>query len=490
MKRSILRGVRFLAIALLLTIRLSAALPAATVWEVRPTVGANTNGGGFVTGSAGTDWSQQNAAQYSLTNGVTNGTTLVATVSATADMVGNIAYIAGGTGSITAGWYQVVSEVLGVSITVDRSTGLTAGTGVTINIGGALSTIVQANTNATIANVIWIKATGTTTVTSALTVTLVSNGAPGNPYSFIGYSSTRGDNGQITWTTATNSINLVEFTAAFNVLFENIVFTDTAGTPGDGLLAKTSGSTQSVYVENCSFSGFNNAINGDWAVAWAFQGLYLLNSRITASTSRGLFNSGNTYVYGSMIDNNGSDGAYWDGGNSAASWWIIENSILYNNAGNGYVQANAAATGVTVISNSDFSTNGAAGILVGNALSPAAYISTSIFDANTTYGISAGASGSTIVPFVGYKNGFYNNGTAPIAPTIAPGIGTITLSASPYVSLGTNFALNNTSGGGAALKSAGFPSTIPNGGSGGPAVGALQPSVSAAGGQKGFPIVQ
>src|SRR5579863_5594377 len=125
-----------LFIALLLTLPTYAALPSTTVWEVRPTVGSNTNGGGFVTGSSGTDWSQFNAAQYALTNGVTNGTTTVATTSASADMVGNIAYIAGGTGSITAAWYQIVSQTTGVSIVVDRSTGLTAGSGVTINIGG------------------------------------------------------------------------------------------------------------------------------------------------------------------------------------------------------------------------------------------------------------------------------------------------------------------------------------------------------------------
>jgi hypothetical protein len=43
------------------------ALSSATVLEVR-TTGVDTNGGGFVTGATGTDFSQQNAAQYSGTN--------------------------------------------------------------------------------------------------------------------------------------------------------------------------------------------------------------------------------------------------------------------------------------------------------------------------------------------------------------------------------------------------------------------------------------
>lgn len=480
-----------LIIAVLFALRLSAALPAATVWEVRPTVGSNTNGGGFVTGSSGTDWSQQNGTQYALTNGITNGTTLIATISATADMVGNIAYIAGGTGSITAGWYQVVSEVLGVSITVDRATGLTAGTGVTINIGGALSTIAQANTNAVAYNVIWVKATGTYTVTSPLTVTLVNNSAPGNPYSFIGYSSTRGDNGQVTWTTSTNSINLVEFTESFGVLFQNIIFTSTAGTPGDGLHAKTSANSQSTYVINCLFSGFNSAINGNFNVDWAFQGLYVFNSRVTASKSYGIINSGNTHLWGDMIDNNGAtsgvDGAQWGGGSSAAQWWVIENSIFYANNHSGFSSTNGAATGVTIIRNNDFSTNGTAGLTLTNALSPASVISCNIFDSNTTYGLNGGGAG-TLLPFQFYANAYYNNGTAP-SQGIAPGIGTVTLSTSPYVSVGTNFALNNTTGGGASLKTQCFPASIPNGGSGAPAVGALQPS-GAGGGQHGFPVVQ
>lgn len=41
------------------------ALPAATVWEVRTTGSDAACSGGFVAGASGTDYSQQNAAQYS-----------------------------------------------------------------------------------------------------------------------------------------------------------------------------------------------------------------------------------------------------------------------------------------------------------------------------------------------------------------------------------------------------------------------------------------
>ena len=476
-------------IALALAVPGFGALPAATVWEVRPTVGADTNGGGFVTGSAGTDWSQFNAAQYALTNGVTNGTTTVATVSASADMVGNIAYITGGTGSVTAAWYQVVSESAGVSITVDRSTGLTAGTGVTINIGGALATIKQANTNAVVSNIVYVKATGTYTVTTAMTVSLISTLSPDNPYSFIGYTTTRGDNGQVTWTTSTNSIDLVDFSDAYNVKFQNFIFTSTAGTPGNGFQASAGANSTSTYVINCSFSGFNVGILGNYTVNWAFQGLYLINSRVTASVSHGVLNSGNMYIFGSKFDNNGGDGVQFNNSSSGGNWLVVSNSIFYKNTVNGLNNLSANGTSVIAIFNSDFSTNTQVGLLMAAANFPAVQIANCIFDANTGFGISAGTTpGGLLYPWLSYSNAFYSN-TGGTTQNLAPGIGTITLSASPYVSAGTNFALNTTTGGGKLLINTGFPGVMP-GGTGYTSVGALQPQASSGGGQHGYPIVQ
>src|SRR5580658_5068799 len=213
------------------------ALPAGSVWEVRPTVGSDTNGGGFVTGSSGTDYSQANSkntvgSDISTTDGVGNGTTTwtSATGNFSTAIVGNIIYLSGS--GITTGWYQVTARGSATSITLDRSPG--TGTGATMNIGGALATVAQAYTNSVPSNTVYVKATGSYTVTTALVISLQSNSSPGNPFSIIGYTSTRGDNGQFTWTTATNSINLINLTSGstsdINVLFQNISFTTTAGT--------------------------------------------------------------------------------------------------------------------------------------------------------------------------------------------------------------------------------------------------------------------
>lgn len=171
------------------------AIAAGAVYEVR-TTGSDTNGGGFVTGSSGTDWSQQNSAQYAVTNAVTNGTTTITSSTANfgTDVVGNILYIQGGTGSITAGWYQITSRTNSTTIVVDRSTGLTTGTGATLNIGGALASPGQAAQIATTnGNKIWINQ-GTYNVST-------STAGSGGPVStgtnsqivIEGYDVTRGD---------------------------------------------------------------------------------------------------------------------------------------------------------------------------------------------------------------------------------------------------------------------------------------------------------
>jgi hypothetical protein len=485
-----------LFIALLLTLPTYAALPSTTVWEVRPTVGSDTTASGcFDSAKAGTDYSQQNAAQYNATDlvlgaGGTSGTSV--SHSFVAADVGNCIHITAGT-NFTPGYYEITAAAAGVA-TFDRSAGSAAATGGTYYVGGALATVANANTNSVASNTVWIKATGTYTVTSAMTVTLTSAGSLHIPLSFTGYTTTRGDNGQFSWTTATNSVDLVDFTAANNVTFQNILFSSTAGTKAAGLNALSTGNSLNISVINCKFTGFLNAILGNFTVNWAFAPLYLVNSRITASTGVGVVNSGSTYIIGSMIDNSTGDGADWSGGATASSSsWVVENSIFYKNGGQGLsLPGIGGGSPIAIVNHSDFSTNTGVGLLTGQTLIPSIQISNSIFDANGTYGIASGALNTNLMPWQLYNNAFFNNGTGQVQ-SVNAGIGAITLTSSPYVSLGgLNFALNSTSGGGAALKGTGFPGVLTNGGGTGYAnVGALDPMAgSAGGGAHGFPIVQ
>jgi hypothetical protein len=183
------------------------ALSANTVWEVRSATGSDTNGGGWVVGSTGTDLSQSDSPTYSVTDAVTAGTTTITSATANfgTNVVGNILYIQGGTASITAGWYQITVRTNSTTITVDRSTGLTAGTGATLKIGGALATLGTLNSVMIASNLAYIKGTGfTSTATLTWSITVAPTGATAYTR-LVGYTTTRGDAGRCLLTLQTNT---------------------------------------------------------------------------------------------------------------------------------------------------------------------------------------------------------------------------------------------------------------------------------------------
>lgn len=169
------------------------ALSATTVWEIRQ-AGADTNGGGYKTGSTGTDWTQQNAAQYALTAIATAGVGAVfLTASAAADMVGNIAHVVSGT-NFTAGFYEILSVVAGVSVTCDANVCTGVGASGVINIGGALASIgkigsASANQGAVAGNLLCVKNDGAYSI--GATETFSPSGTAASPIRIVGYSSTR-----------------------------------------------------------------------------------------------------------------------------------------------------------------------------------------------------------------------------------------------------------------------------------------------------------
>jgi hypothetical protein len=349
------------------------------------------------------------------------------------------------------------------------------------------------NTNAQPSNTVWVKATASYTETSTLTISMDSHAAPGTPYSFIGYTSTRGDNGQFTWTSATNSVHIITLGAANNVLFQNIIISSTAGTRGNGITTPTSGSalSQNVTLNNIKITGCNIGIDGDWTSVYTISGLFLYGSRVTASVSDGIVNASNTYIFGSQLDNNGGNGfRQATSAPIAGANFVFDHTVIYKNNLNGISMVNGGSTESQVLTLSfcDVSTNTDAGVLLANQINPVASFSNSIFDANGTYGVD-GSTGTITIQALQFNNAFYNNTTA-ATRNINAGIGTITLTAQPYTTVGSNFLLNTTAGGGAALKGAGFPGTIPNGGTGAPDVGAVQSFANASGGQTGYPIVQ
>ena len=185
---------------------------ASTVWEVRPGTGNANNGGGF--GGTGTDYSNQNTAQYSFlaaggtyTNNLTATNVNPAVLSSasynfTASDVGNVINITAGT-NFVAGRYQIIS-VAANAATLDRNccTGGAASVG-SGYVGGAITTPDAIYATIVAGNKVWINNGGATAATM-LGARSFTAGTIGAPVVFEGYNASRGDLASETWATAHN----------------------------------------------------------------------------------------------------------------------------------------------------------------------------------------------------------------------------------------------------------------------------------------------
>lgn len=473
-----------LTVILLLTALLSfAALPTATTWELR-TAGSDSNGGCYVTGSTGTDFSQQNSAQYTFTDLVLATTTTMTSVSHlfVATDVGNCIHITAGTG-FTTGFYQILSISTGIA-TVDRAAGTMGSTGGTFAVGGAVLVPSTVNANATGGNQVYVKA-GTYTFTTTMVISLDSNKLPA--FRWIGYTTTRGDNGRATFTTATDSTNLIGVTGsvAENVEFDNFSFTTTASTKFDVFHA-TANNGYSFMVVNCVFDGFRHAINGDFAVDFEFSPFYVINSEIKNSTSDGIINSGQLIVSGSYIHDNGGKGVLKTIGNPTNGADVYVNSIIKSNTSDGVFipMPTAIASRVPpIIYSTVFMSNGGDGLHLNNTgsiFTAGIVMNNNIFYSNT--GAAVNSTTNVFAPVAAFSNAYGSNGGGNLI-NVQAGIGDVTLTSNPFVnSASNNFALNSTAGGGAALKAVGYPGVLTIGGTGYIDIGVLQSQGSAGAG--------
>ena len=254
------------------------ALPNTAVWEIRPTVGSDTNGGGFDSTAGGTDMSQFNnknaaactscqssTANISTTDAIAAGTTTITSITAafTSAITGNIINLSGGTGSLTSGWYRA-AFVSSTSITVDRAVAI--GTGITMNIGGAFSTLGQMNGIAVQSNITWVKASGTISITSGIPINYSSNGSANASTQISGYTSTRGDGGVVTIQQTSGTSNpMVGISGIGALTFRNFVF-DCNSTATTALsIQGTNGSNiaENILAKNC---GGGNTVNFNMVV--------------------------------------------------------------------------------------------------------------------------------------------------------------------------------------------------------------------------------
>ncbi len=472
-----------------------AALPPLVQWNVQTgtslTIGADTNGGGFVSGGTGTDYSKQAAAQFSGTNLASlTGTTNPCTISsvthnfASTD-VDNIIQITAGT-SWTTGFYRIVSAAANIA-TLDRACGSAATlTGGTWALGGALATLskayaaCQSGANTPSNPTVWVNGT------TALTTTLTPDGAACPSITTQGYSATYGDAGRAIITTATNSVRLISFAGSLGwATFRQIDFTTTAATPTDFIYASTTNLYYGLLIDNCTLTGAAGGtavgILGDFNTDYYFYHLYILNSRITAMSGDAIKNGGNTYIIASSIDNNAKWGSDTQSQVSPQVMLCIDSVIASNGSGGGsggiLFQQGTGGGGISW--GCDYYNNTGPGWQQSTRQTSIFY--NNMYDSNSSYGIAGGTNLSSIGPLAFGYSGFRNNGTAQTQISMV-GTNNPTVTVSPFTTPGTDFSLNSTAGGGAALKGAGFPGTVPHSGTGFRDVGALNGNAGAAGG--------
>ncbi len=457
------------------------ALPSSGVWEVRPTNGSDTNGGGFDSAAigTGTDFSQQNAkntvgnniSTTDLTTTTTGSFTCTsATAAFTTAITGNFIYLSGGSGgTVTTSRYRA-TYVNATQINLDRSPGAAA-TNVTMNIGGALQTLGQVNTILTASNTnttgqtVWMKAEANVNVTAQITLS-PSGGSPSlQPTQINGYTTTRGDNGQVTLKVSSGtSYTMLFMQVNAPVIIRNFVLDGNAATGIVGCtLEGTNVLAQNFLVQNCKNGGmlFNN--NGNAAVQCTVTACcatsgsafrveqsngpnYLIDCVAYANSATGFLGSTGILIRCISANNTGasSDGFASLGSNTNAS--ILDHCLAYSNGRDGF-HINGAIVTPLVLANC---------VAWGNSGK----------DINWVDAFTAGA-------LVTYCN-FYATSTNYVA-----GFGDVVLSGDPTVAGGSNnFALNNTAGAGAAVRGAGFPGVLAVGGTGYASGGPLDPQIT------------
>lgn len=221
------------------------------VVTLNTTAGCTSNATASLTaGTYGVDYSQIDTAIATSSTATSSGAgSVILFAGSTQSMIGNFVHVISGT-NFTAGWYEIISEVAGVSITTDRASTTGIGAIGVINIGGSgrLNGLEDAfKVMLPAASLVWVK-NGTYTFSSGAG-TANSNATGILPSFFIGYNAIRGDvcNGtnRPLWILGANV-----FTSAQDTILVNISGTSTAA---GGFSMGVQGN-----VVNCKFLNTSN----------------------------------------------------------------------------------------------------------------------------------------------------------------------------------------------------------------------------------------
>lgn len=430
------------------------ATPTDTVWEVR-TSGASTNSGGFAASLGGTDYSRQNSPQYSVTDLAIDGAdnTKVTSASHTfvsADVGNTIRFTAGV--NFTQAVYMILSVSAGAAI-LDRACGTAGATAGSASVGGAfnsLATMFAVNALLFLAgNTIYVK--GGSSYSLAAGASSSKAGTRAARIALIGYTSSRGDNGQVTLSGSGSFTALLTISGAYwdvrNLYFQS------SGTTDYGLQAAAG----QAWIENCLCTGartrgFYVGADGTVARNCSADSCGIVTGTTTGGGFYWISGSGlqcqactatNCYI---GFNNNASSPAY--------SWCLSA-----NNTKDGFLYQGQCSP---LLTNCTIRNNGQDGVRMQDASTGEA---PSIV--NCLFWTNAGYSINSVVTNYGnnylYARRFQNNAFR-LADNGAANVGTgdvneILLTVNPFVN-SFYAATNGLAGGGADVRNVGWPGAL------------------------------
>jgi hypothetical protein len=424
-----------------------------------------------VPGSSGTDFSQQNAAQFALTGLTSSGSgNTILSAAAAASMVGNIAQAISGT-NINPGFFQVVSVVAGVSITFSTNPAGTsicsgvAAAGV-VNIGGALATIAKLFTAWDRGNFAWANGVFTQTTVITINANFLGSGNINTGNTINGYATVRGDSGRATLTTATNSTDLFSCTSLQGLTWRNLLWTNTATVRARGLFPNGSNDISRIAFENCVADGFTIWVDDD------FDGLgvsiFDLSFRAceakNCTGAQAVRNGGSTYFRDNYFHDNVGAGFRTPitrclGATAVGNIWAKNGARGFD-----YAVRGGSSNGLPFMDHNVFVDNTSDGFAYSdgsNNGSPCIYFENNISYGNGGFGAQCG---NPVATAVGQSN-FYGANTSGARSANMPAFtGDQNLTADPFVNRATgDYRLNTTAGGGAVCRQGAFPGTFING---------------------------
>ncbi|HSZ58597.1 MAG TPA: right-handed parallel beta-helix repeat-containing protein [Tepidisphaeraceae bacterium] len=433
------------------------SITATTIWEIRAD-GNNANGGGFDITLGGTDYSQQAAAVASGTVTSAASTVTATTAIFTPAMVGNL---------ITDGttWKQITAYTSSTIVTVDSAPSWTAAS---IKVGGALASITALPSTLIDGWLIYLRgAAGTINVAS--NIVFAGGGAGLSPARFIGYTSTRGDNGRPTLqasSTCTTVLSLGASCWAYTI--ENLII-DCNNVANIGITYAMTYPAEVAYCKVINFKqyGINlNVPSGPLATCRQCEvtaGESGATAGITGGTSA-------VMVDRCWVHDNPCVGIV------ANLNWIIQRCRITNNTG-------ASSDGIqtsygSAVLDCTIHGNGRDGINYTQVYAIGVNYRGNIITSNGRYGMNF--STATLFPGGPYRtwdnNAYYNNTSGARSTSTGASSGLdITLTGLPYNNAAANdFSLNSQSGQGAACRAARIPGALPGTGTDYLDMGAMQ----------------